>query len=197
MVVWPGDEPFGIERTSKIEDGALYNLSRLSMSAHMGTHIDAPLHFIANGKSVESIDLNMLCGDVFVAYVPGKKLISRNDLVKAGIPRTTTRLLIKTDNSLWHEEEKTYFHEDFASLDTDAADWIIENNIRLIGIDYFSISPFDRPALIHKKLLAPGIVILEGLNLSNVNAGKYELICLPLKIKNADGAPARVILVEK
>jgi arylformamidase len=193
MTVWPGDQPFAVERMKEIVSGDEVNLTRLIMTAHAGTHVDAPLHFSPSGKGAESLDLETLCGEVFVVHLPGIKQVRSADLAGAPIPASASRLLFRTDNSRYLADGK--FHTDFVALSVDAAEWIADRDIKLVGIDYLSIGPYDNPAEVHKILLEKEIAIVEGLDLRAVTEGRYLLFCLPLKIAGGDGAPARAVLV--
>ncbi len=192
MPIYPGDAPYALEPMLRIAGGAVCNLSRLMMGTHTGTHIDAPWHFNERGKRVHQIPLDRLIGLAWVADLRGHKAITADALQRANIP-LTTRLLIKTDNStLW---QRRGFQKKFVYLTADAADWLIEHTISVVGLDYLSVEWFGAPEpVVHTKLCGAGLVIIEGLNLSAVPEGEYELICMPLKLKDADGAPARVAL---
>ena len=195
LVVWPDDPSIEITRKSKIEDGADMNATHVQMSAHSGTHIDAPFHFLESGETVENISLDMMIGRAYVLHVPGVKIITREILEKSPIPPRTKRILFKTDNSeLWSTGNSSKFKDDYVSLDVEAAKYMIKRGVKLVGIDYLSIAPFNDPIPTHKTLLESGVVILEGINLSEVSQGRYTLYCLPLKISGSDGAPARAIL---
>jgi arylformamidase len=194
LPVYPGDPPMIIEPTLGIEKGDGVNVSRISMSTHFGTHIDAPLHIDNRGVSVDHLSLSLLNGRALVAEVGGTKKIGRRQLERLPI-KGEERLLLKTENSLlWNRPD---FVEDYASLTEDGADYLIGIGIRLIGIDYLSVEPFDSDCVIHRMLLEHGIIILEGLNMNEVASGVYELVCLPLKIRGGNGAPARAILRRK
>jgi len=194
MPTYPGDIPFELIPVARIADGAIANGSRLQIGTHSGTHIDAPWHFNDAGKRIHEIPLERLIGYAYVADLRGYPAITAEALQAADIPPTTTRLLIKTDNSArWaHEIE---FNKDHVALTRDAAEWLIRRAIDVVGIDYLSIEQFGVPKPeVHHLLCGAGKVIIEGLNLSGVEAGEYELLCMPLLIENADGAPARVAL---
>lgn len=198
LITWPGDPPLFIGRTEKIEEGAAANVTRIDMSAHTGTHVDAPFHFLGNGAvTVDNLQLETLCGKVLVLQIANEvSLITKQNILSAGIPPGVRRLLIKTRNSnFWLNNEK-YFQEDYTAIDPECAQHLVEKGIKLVGIDYLSIAPFTDLSLTHKILLEAGVVILEGLNLQFVSPGRYTLICLPLKLQGADGAPARAVLVE-
>lgn len=195
MIVWPGDPPVSIEHINSITSGDSANVSQISMSCHTGTHVDAPDHFLNNGNTVENLSLDLLVGRVYVLHLPEVNMITASTLMQADIPPRTRRLLFKTKNSdLWvkHNGE---FHTDFVGLSVDAAELLVDRNVRLVGIDYLSIAPYKMGKQVHTILLDAGVVVLEGLDLSHVSQGRYTLHCLPLKLGGADGAPARCILV--
>jgi len=198
MPVWPGDPPVQIERVASINKGDPANLTRLSLGAHTGTHVDAPYHFFEEGLKVDQLPLSTLIGSAYVLEVyPKEKTITATDLASLGLPFTAQRLLIKTDNSYLWEGELLHFERDFIHLGLDAARWIVKRGIKLIGVDYLSVDSFDSgDKVVHHTLLGAGVVIIEGLNLSRVAQGVYQLYCLPLKILGSDGAPARVVLIK-
>lgn len=198
LPIWPGDPELELKRITTLEtDGA--NVSRLSCSAHTGTHVDAPYHFIAGGTTVEALPLDMLIGPAHVVALPGLRLITPESLAQLDLPADARRVLLKTDNSrLWSGPDVSTFRRDFVALAPAAARWLVDRGIRLVGVDYLSVEPYTDQGLdphpTHHILLGAGVVIIEGLNLAEVPAGVYELICLPLKLVGADGAPARVVL---
>jgi arylformamidase len=198
MPVWPGDPPVEIERVASINEGDPVNLTRLSLGAHTGTHVDAPYHFFEQGLKVDQLPLSTFIGSAHVLEVhPGERTITATDLGSLGLPSTVQRLLIKTDNSHLWEGGLLEFEKDFIHLGHDAAQWIVKRGIKLIGVDYLSVDSFDSgDKLAHHTLLEAGVVIIEGLNLSHVTPGVYQLYCLPLKIADSDGAPARVVLIK-
>lgn len=197
MPVWPGDPLVVLQRIASMDAGDEANLTHLSMSAHCGTHVDAPYHFLGgNSATIEGLSLNDLCGRAYVLQVDDTvDLITHEILVRSAIPARTRRLLFKTRNSeLWKKGE-TNFQPGFTALSPDAADYLVARGIRLVGVDYLSVAPFSNGAPTHKILLDAGLVILEGLNLWDIEPGKYVLYCLPLKLLASDGAPARAILL--
>ncbi len=196
LVVWPGDPSVSLTLTKSIIDGNQCNLTRIQMGAHTGTHIDAPFHFLADGSTTDAIDMETFIGPCVVVEVDSKELIAKEDLLNANI-NGFSRVLIKTRNSeLWANNINS-FNENYAALGIDAAQYLIEMNFLLVGIDYLSIESFrSNSGSVHKLLLEKKITILEGLNLSGVIPGDYELICLPLRLQACEGAPARVILRE-
>jgi arylformamidase len=192
---WPGDTAYELERVQKIDEGATANVSSLTMSAHMGTHVDAPDHFLNNGKTVEKIALSALSGRAYVLYLPEVDLITAAILEQAEIPPRTRRVLFKTRNSEYWTRQLKDFQTDFVAISPDAAQYLVDRGVKLVGIDYLSIAPYHQGLVTHQILLKAGMVILEGLDLSAVSPGRYTLFCLPLKLAGSDGAPARAILI--
>jgi arylformamidase len=196
MIVWPGDPLVVLERVSSMDAGAHDNVSRLACGVHTGTHVDAPHHFLNDGRTVDTLSLDVLVGPVQVVQVPEEVgLITAGLLEKAAVQPGTLRLLLKTRNSRLWERSVKEFDRGYVSLSLDAAEWIVGAGVKLVGIDYLSVAPFNQSIPAHQALLKPGIVILEGLDLSAVSPGFYTLYCLPLNLVGSDGAPARVILV--
>ena len=195
MPVWPGDPPIDLERISRMEDGAPSNVTKLVTTTHSGTHVDAPLHFLPDGSAVDTLDLKLLMGRAYVVHVPDAQVIDAKVLEEAGIPPRTKRVLFKTRNSAYWARGEQDFQEDYVAVDSSGAAWLVEKGVQLVGIDYLSISTFNDLIEPHKILLSKGIIILEGLDLSHVEQGRYKLHCLPLKVVGADGAPARAVLV--
>ncbi len=192
--VWPGDPPVKIERTLALEQGDLANASRISTSLHWGTHIDAPYHFFEDGWTVEQIPLEVLIGPATVLEFPDLREIRARDLAEQWHPGIQ-RLLLKTRNSAFWQEEPLRFHQDFTALTADAAEFLLEKEVLLVGIDYLSLDLFHNEAYpVHQMLYRRNLVGIEGLNLQAVPPGEYQLLCLPLRIEGADGAPARVVL---
>ena len=196
MIVWPGDPSVVLERVSSMDAGAHDNVSRLACGVHTGTHVDAPHHFLNDGRTVDTLSLDVLVGPVQVVQVPDEVgLITAGLLEKAAVQPGTLRLLLKTRNSRLWERSVKEFDRGYVGLSVDAAEWIVGAGVKLVGIDYLSVAPFNQSIPAHQALLKPGIVILEGLDLSAVSPGFYTLYCLPLNLVGSDGAPARVILV--
>lgn len=192
MPSWPGSIGFKHTWVKRLDEGSLSNDSILSCDIHIGTHVETPLHYIESGKSIDQISLELLCGEASVIELTAYKQIGREDLEKSGIPKGTERLLIKTGNSEQWKNDK-FFH-DFIALTEDAANFIIESKIKLIGIDYLSVGPYPDGSSVHKILLGAGIIVVEGLDMSAASPGGYDFYCLPLKIAGAEGAPARAML---
>lgn len=194
LPVWPGHPPIVLKRISKIEDGANSNVSLFSGTVHVGTHIDAPKHFLQDGVGIDAIPLEVMIGRAYVIDLPKVSVVGADVFEGAGIPPRTKRLLIKTKNSqLWANGERD-FRKDFVGVDASGAEWLARKGVQLVGVDYLSVAPFKQSKASHDILLGAGIVILEGLNLSEVSQGRYNIYCLPLKLLDSDGAPARAIL---
>ena len=195
LPVWPGDPPFERKLIDSIANGGQTNTSFIAMSAHMGTHIDAPDHFLGDGRTIENLPINILCGRVYVLHLPDVPLITADMLAQADIPPRTRRILFKTRNSIFWQNQEKHFQTDFTALAPDAAEYLVEHAFKLVGIDYLSIAPYANGRPTHQILLRAGVVILEGLNLASVAPGRYTLQCLPIKLVGSDGAPARAVLV--
>jgi len=197
LPTWPGDPAVAISDWRSLPAGDGVNVSMLSFGAHTTTHVDAPAHFINGARKVEALDLDVLIGEAEVVAVPEDCRAIDEAFVLAHCAPGAQRILFKTRNSAFWSEPNLHFHEDFTYLDLNAAEKLVERGMRLVGIDYLSIEKFaSAKHETHLALLSHGVVILEGLNLSEVSAGKYELICLPLRLRSnlGDGAPARVVL---
>jgi len=195
MPVFPGESRPLLEPTSHMERGDSYNVSRLTISTHTGTHIDAPRHFLADGASVEQIPVDVLVGPALVVEMAVEQEITAADLEASAVPPGTERLLFKTRNSRLLDDED--FRRDFVYLTLDAAHWLVERGVRLVAIDYLSVEKMDAdPNIVHQTLLRAGVVIVEGVDLRQLAPGPYLLACLPLKLEGADGSPIRAVLVE-
>jgi arylformamidase len=197
MVVWPGDPPVEMHRLTKIEEGANCNVTFLSMAVHAGTHVDAPYHFLSDGTTIETLPLNVLVGPVQVVEMPEEcGLIDRNALENVKFIPGVTRVLFKTRNQHTWAAGGREFDKNFVAVAADAAALLVEKGFRLVGVDYLSIAPFNSSRPTHEILLGAKVVLLEGINLTDVEPGFYTLYCLPLKLAGSDGAPARTILVQ-
>lgn len=197
LPVWPGDPPVEMERIRQAGVDSPYSLSRLSLGTHAGTHVDAPAHFFPDGATVESLALETLMGKVVVGDVSGREAIASADLIACRFPSGTERVLLKTGWVGRMREQGMAAWEAYPGLTPDAACWLIEQQVRLVGIESPSIERFDGEAApVHHMLLAAGVVVVEGLDLTAVQEGVYWLSCLPLKLVGGDGSPARVVLTE-
>jgi arylformamidase len=193
MVHWPGDPDFHIERATDQEKGDTATVSRMALGVHTGTHMDAPLHFIRNARSIDTMPLDATVGPARVIPIRDTKSIKREELIEHAIS-AGERILFKTPNSdqAWKSDQ---FDEDFVFISQDAARYLAESGVRTVGVDYLSVGGFREDGLeTHQALLGAGIWIIEGLNLNGVDPGEYELVCLPLKLVGAEGSPARAIL---
>jgi len=194
MPVYEGDPSVEIAAWSSMLKGDSANVSFLHLGAHTGTHVDAPAHFIKDAAKIDSLPLDLLIGPARVVRVPEEATEIDRDFLAACDLNQVERILFHTRNSgFWNES----FRKDFTHLLPEAAEYLIDQGIKLVGIDYLSIEKFHSGHhRTHIALLSNSVIILEGLNLSEVPAGDYELICLPLKLSEGagDGAPARAVL---
>jgi arylformamidase len=199
MPAWPGDPAFERRLRTSLERGDEDTVSELVLGAHTGTHVDAPSHFILGGGDIGSIPLEVLVGPALVVgFEDIGTAIGAGDLERAGIEEGTARVMAKTTNSGWSTSDNE-FRSDFVAFDESAAQWCVDHGVRLLGVDYLSIEPYgdDRTGHpVHHTLLEAGVVILEGLDLARVSPGRYLLMALPLSIPEAEGSPARVLLME-
>ncbi len=190
---FPGDPRFQMERVHRISAGQPYNVTRLDLGAHAGTHLDAPYHFIEDGATVDQLPLDILIGKARVVALPvSRDRVDRHDLEEWDLS-SDLRLLIRTRNSpLLRQPE---FHDDFVYLTPEAAEHLVQAGIKLVGIDYLSIEKFGSSDFAaHHILLKAGVVVVEGLDLSEVDPGEYDLTCLPLRLVGGDGSPVRAVL---
>ncbi len=179
------------------QPGAVCNLSVLTDGTHTGTHLDAPLHFVAKGKSVEALDVNILVGPAQVVEIFGRDQVTSADLEGAGITPGTERILLKTDNTRLKRKEDAVFHKDYVGLAPSGANWLVNHGVRLIGIDYLSIGPYGPVNLeTHTIVLGAGMVVVETLVLDDIAPGRYTLVALPPKFQGLEGSPCRALLLE-
>jgi arylformamidase len=194
---YPGDPGIEIRNWKSLAEGDSANVSLLHIGAHSGTHVDAPAHFIEGAGRVESLPLEALIGEAQVVAVPENITTIDASLVAAHCQPGCERILFKTRNSNFWSGENPVFQTDFTHIDLGAAKNLVSQGAKLVGIDYLSIERFkSKTHEIHLALLSKGIVILEGLDLRAIDAGIYELICLPLRIAggSGDGSPVRAVL---
>jgi arylformamidase len=192
MVHWPGDRPVIIERSLDMNRGDEANLSAISMGLHAGTHIDAPLHFVQTGKGLDEMPFDATIGTARVVAISDLRSVKPEELALHGIGRGE-RILFKTRNSElgWPADS---FTEDFVHISVEAARYLAGQGVRTVGIDYLSVGEYGKNGNeVHRILLEAGVWIIESLDLSRVAPGTYELICLPLKVFNSEGAPARAV----
>jgi len=195
-VMWPGNGALSREFVSHTDRGDASTVSRWDLTAHTGTHVDARMHFIPGGWTMESLDLSRCMGPSRVVDMTHvEEHVSRADLEAAEVAGTV-RLLLKTRNSDRNLLEREDFVEDYVAISREAAEYLVEIGVETVGVDYLSVEPFeDKEFNTHHTLLGADVVILEGLVLTGVEAGEYLLACLPLKLVSSDGAPARAILM--
>jgi len=194
---YPGDPGIAIKHWLQMAKGDHANVSRIDFGLHSGTHVDAPAHFIEGGAKVGSLPIDSLLGEAEVIEVASDIDVIDKRFVTANCARGSQRVLFRTRNSVFWGDTERGFHEDYVYIDPDAARWLVESGVKLVGIDYLSVEKFNSDSFpTHLAFLSRGVVIVEGLDLRAVPAGQYELLCLPLKIAggSGDGAPARVIL---
>jgi arylformamidase len=193
MHCYPGDPTLEQTQIRAIKRGDAANLTHLSLGAHTGTHVDAPAHFIDGAATLEQVPLDRMVGPAQVLDLRGMPAIDAAALQAHEI-HAGDILLFHTDNS--ERWAKPGFQPDFTYVTRDAAEYLVERDVRTIGMDYLSIEEFGSKTFeVHKLLLGRGIFIIEGLDLRDVAAGSYLLSCLPLKLEGVDGAPARAVLM--
>jgi arylformamidase len=193
MPHWPDNPPIVLERVMDLGRGDPCNVSHLAMGVHSGTHMDGPVHFIHEGPGLDDMPLSATMGEARVIEIEDPKEITAEELAPHGI-RAGERILFRTSNSIrcWQAPS---FVEDFVYISEQGARYLAETGVRTVGVDYLSVGGYHADgALIHRILLEAGIWIIEGLDLSPVTGGRYEMICLPVKLHGSDGAPARAIL---
>jgi arylformamidase len=194
-LVYPGNPDIHIEPHSELSKGGSSNLSRLSFGSHTGTHVDAPRHFLEAGTTVDRLPLNVLIG-------PAKVLAFGDDVMSVTVSHLqnvslsgTERVLIRTRNSGFLDDHE--FHKDYTYLAPDGAEYLASLGVKLVGVDYLSVEQFrSGHHRTHRTLLERGIVIVEGLDLSQIAPGEYQFCCLPLRLEGLDGAPARAVLMK-
>ena len=188
MVHWPDNLGVTVGRTLSQDRGDAANVTELHLSAHTGTHVDAPLHFTTGAGDTTTLDLGQLMGLARVVAIQDPKSISLAEVQAIAI-QAGDRLLFKTriSGSEWSTEP---FKPDFVALDGDAARHLRDAGVVTVGVDYLSVGK----AAAHHALLDAGICVIEGLALQHIEPGNYDMLCLPLLIVGSDGAPARVLL---
>ena len=191
MLLYPGSPPFSVEQYRSISSGDTSNNSRFSMGTHVGTHVDAPGHYVDGGPGIDMVDPAILIGPCRVFRLAGRQISAEvlRGLDLAGV----TRALFRTPSS--DDLSDPEFKTDFAHVTGDGAEYLAETGVKLVGVDYLSLDRYKAPGHpAHHTLLGAGVAVIEGVVLSGVEPGDYELICCPLKIAGAEAAPARVFL---
>ena len=198
-LTWEGTEPgFSVQWAARLgERGSACNLSVFTDGTHTGTHLDAPLHFVPGGASVEALDVNVLVGPAQVVEVYGRDQITAADLERADIAPGATRVLFKTDNTRLGRLRDGVFHLDYVGVAPSGAEWLVTRGVRLVGVDYLSVGPYG-PVNVetHRILLGAGVVVVETLVLDAVDAGTFTLVALPPKFAGLEGSPCRCLLIE-
>jgi arylformamidase len=196
MLTWPGDPGVEVERRKRIEAGDPANVSELRLGSHTGTHVDPPIHFVEGAPAIDRLDLDIFYGPAVVADLTSADAVGGAELEALGLPEGTERVLCKTRNSeLWRNPSPS-FPDDYVAVSPEGARWLVDRGIRLVGVDFLSVEkdgPPDFP--VHTSLLKAGTIIVEGLNLADVEPGDYTFVCLPFKVLDGDGAPARAALI--
>ena len=193
MAHWPDNPPVRIERTLDMDRGDVANVSEMSFGSHTGTHMDAPVHFVRDGEGIDRMPLGATMGSATVIEIQDPVSVKTDELDPHRIG-PGERVLFKTPNSArrWWEED---FIEDFVYVSQEAARYLADRGVVTVGVDYLSVGGFYRDGEeTHQALLGAGIWVIEGLDLSGVQPGEYELLCLPIKVQGGDGAPARALL---
>lgn len=193
--VYEGDAPMSFEFLKDMRKGDGFTLSKLTLGAHSGTHVDAPMHFIRDGGSVDKVSLESLMGPARVVEIPD----SVQSIDAAELNRHewkgAERVVFRTRSSMRGWMKSPTFHRDFAYVAPDAAQLMADAGVKLVGVDYISAEKFGAPApLAHRALLGKGIPIVEGLSLESITPGDYDLIVLPMKVGGHEGAPARAVM---
>lgn len=194
-LIYPGNPPIHIELQQAVARGAGANVSHVDFGSHTGTHVDAARHFFDDAQTVDRIPLETLMGPAVLLAVPDDVMAVTREHLAGQFASGTQRILLKTRNSAFLTQDPV-FHPDFTYLAPDGAAFLVEQEVRLVGIDYLSIEQFHSGHhLTHLTLLRAGVVIVEGLDLSGVVPGAYDFRCLPIKLVGGDGAPARAVLI--
>lgn len=196
LAVWPDLPPVAFEHLTHVTRGDDATTTNMHMTAHTGTHVDAPAHFIADGSGVDQLDLDLLVGPAAVVDAREADLLTADVLEGLAIPAGTKRVIFLTRNSARWGETMTTFDKTYVAMERTGAQWIVDRGIGLVGIDYLSIAAWSDLAVTHQILLGAGVVIVEGLDLRGITPDTYQLTCLPLKLLGRDGAPARAILTD-
>ncbi len=190
---WVTAQPLELIERKRMSRGDANNSSSLHTSVHAGTHVDAPFHFVPDGVTIESLPLDIFIGPARVCAIDPGARITAADLAKAGA-RGETRVLFKTRNSTLLK--KGVYDPSFAPFSVDGAKALVDLGVKLVGLDYLSAAAADEQVAVHRAFLDHGVILLEGIDLSEVPPGRYELFCPPVKLAGSDGAPCRAILRE-
>ena len=190
---WVTAQPLELIERKRMSRGDPNNSSSVHTSVHAGTHVDAPFHFVPNGRTIESLPLETFIGPARVCAVEPRRRITATDVAKAEL-QGESRVLFKTRNS--NLLKKGVYDPSFAPFSVDGADALVKLGVKLVGLDYLSAAAADEQVPVHRAFLDHGVILLEGIDLSDVPAGRYELFCPPVKLAASDGAPCRAVLRE-
>lgn len=194
MPVWEGAPDPVIEPVCEIGPDSNCRVSRVALDAHLGTHVDAPCHYLPGAGAVESLRLDDMVGECWIVDAGDAPLVTDSVLEGADIPQGCARLLVRTANTRRGLMGRSEFVRDYVGLDLSGARWLLARGVRLVGFDYLSVQAFHESDDVHRELLGAGVVLLEGLDLVRVRPGAHDLVCLPPRWVGSDGAPARVIV---
>ena len=192
-VRWVTAQPFELIERKRMSRGDANNSSSIHTSAHAGTHVDAPFHFVSDGATIESLPLHLFICPARVCETEAVKQITAADIAKLNLAGEL-RVLFRTRNSSLLK--KPEYDPGFVSFSVDGAKALVDLGVRLVGLDYLSVASADGQVPVHRAFLDSGVVLLEGVDLSMAPPGRYELICFPIKIAGSDGAPCRAVLRE-
>jgi arylformamidase len=191
MPIYPRNPPYTLEVVRSVEEGEHSTLSKVTMGTHTGTHVDAPSHFIAGARRLEEMPLDALVGPARVLAIEASRTVEVSHLEPHEI-KTGERILLKTRNSeLWARDE---FSAEYVYLSTEAARYLAEKRLRCLGVDYLSVGGKENGVEVHDTLLEAGTLLIEGLDMRRAEPGEYDLACLPLRLADAEAAPARAVL---
>jgi len=190
---WVTSQPMELIERKRMSRGDTNNSSSINASAHAGTHVDAPFRFVPDGQTIESLPLETFIGPARVCAVEAGSHVTAAEVAKAGI-EGETRVLFKTRNS--QLMKKGVYDAGFAPFSVDAAELLVKLGLKLVGLDYLSAASATEQVPVHRAFLDHGVILLEGVDLSDVPPGRYELFCPPVKLAGSDGAPCRAVLRE-
>ena len=190
-VRWVTSPPFELIGRRRMSRGDQNNSSAVSMSVNSGTHVDAPFHFVPDGAAIDALPLQLFIGPALVCAIDGGNTITAEHVARLRLDGET-RVLFKTRNSLLLH--KPDYDPDFMAFSVEAARALVDRGVKLVGLDYLSVAPADEQVPVHRAFLDHGLALLEGVDLSQINPGRYELICFPIRLGGSDGAPCRAVL---
>lgn len=190
---WVTAQPLELIERKRMSRGDTNNSSSVHTSVHAGTHVDAPFHFVPDGATIESLPLDLFIGPARVCAIESGARITAEDVTRADV-RGESRVLFKTRNSALLQ--KGVYDASFAPFSVDGAKALVDLGVKLVGLDYLSAAAADEQVPVHRAFLDHGVILLEGVDLSQVPPGRYELFCPPVKLAGSDGAPCRAVLRE-